>query len=267
MSIVSSELIAYGCLVPPTPDATGDVTASIGGGIDVTNRVVFTTILPSAQTVKIKSSAADTRFTRITGRKADGTLVTENLQLNGTTAVTSANTYDRVLKFAVYDSGNTTLTGSATLTATLYLNDGTTVVGAVGGTASTSTETGFYGLFIGSSSDPVATKTRYEKFFYKNTNATLALQAGTIQLTADTSAVLSIAVENTTGDTHTVATRLTAPTGGNLVGGAFATTAIAIPGTSLAAGVAVGVWVKQALAIGNAPINTSFQTTITGQST
>jgi hypothetical protein len=263
MSILATDLIAYGVLVPPTPDATGDSTANIGGGIDVTNRVVFTNVLPSAQTVKIKSSAADTRFTRITGRKADGTLVTENLQLNGTTAVTSVNTFDRILKFAVYDSSNTTLTGSATLTVTLYENDGTTVVGAVGGTAATSTETGFYGMFIGSSSDPSVTKTRYEKFFYKNVHATLALQAPTIQLTADASAVLSIAVENTNGGTTTVATRLTAPSGVT----AFGTTAIAVPAGSIAAGAAVAVWVKQALAIGNAPINSSFQTTITGQST
>src|SRR6266705_1906496 len=149
MSIVAADLIAYGCTTPPAFDGTGDATASVGGAIDLTNRIVFTNVLPSAQTVKIKSSAADTRFTRITGRKSDGTLVTENLQLNGTTAVTSVNTYDRILKFAVYDSSNTTFTGSATLTATLYENDGTTVVGAVGGTASTSTETGFYGFFPG----------------------------------------------------------------------------------------------------------------------
>jgi hypothetical protein len=263
MSIVSAELIAYGVLVPPTPDATGDATSNIGGGIDVTNRVVFTNVLPSSQTVKIKSSAADTRFTRITGRKADGTLVTENLQLNGTTAVTSTNTFDRILKFAVYDSSNVTLTGSSTLTATLYENDGVTVIGAVGGTAATSTETGFYGMFIGSSSDPVATKTRYEKFFYKNTNASLALQAPTIQLTTDASGVLTIAVENSNGGTTTVTNRLTAPSGVT----SFGTSAITVPAGSIASGAAVAVWVKQALAVGNAPINASFQTTITGQST
>jgi hypothetical protein len=264
MSIVAAELIAYGVLVPPTPDATGDATSNIGGGIDVTNRVVFSSVLGSPQICKIRSSAADTRFTRITGRKSDGTLVTENLQLNGVTPVPTANTYDRILKFAVYDSSNTTLTGSATLTASLYQNDNSTLIGQVGGSASTSTETGFYGMFIGSSSDPVATKTRYEKFFYKNTNASLALQAPTIQLTADASAVLAIAVENSNGGTSTTTNRLTAP-GAAMT--AFGTTAITVPAGSIASGAAVAVWVRQSLAIGNAPINASFQTTIQGQST
>lgn len=265
MSVLTTDLVAFGCLVPPTPDNTGDATSNIGGGIDATRRVIFTNVLPSAQTVKIKSSAADTRFLRITGRKADGTLITENLQLNGTTAVTSTNTFDRILKVDAYNAANTTLdTGSATLTISVFENDGTTLVASWGGTAATSSEVGFYGFFIASSSDPVATKTRYEKFFYKNMNATFALQNPTIQLTADTSTVLTIAVENANGGTTTTTNRLTAP-GAAMT--AFGTTAITVPAGSIAAGAAVAVWVKQALAVGNAPISASFQTTIQGQST
>jgi hypothetical protein len=253
MAILASELIAYASANVPTDD-----TSTSGGAIDATRRVIFTNTVPSTQALKLKSDGADVRVARVTIRKADGTLITENVTLNGTTAVTMTNSAERVTKVDLYNAANTAPTSDAARTVTVYLNDGTTVVQAI-----PPNEIGFLAFFTNSSSDPSTTKTRYEKFFMKNTNGTLALQTPTVQLTTDASGKLTIALANANDDTGSVANRTTLP--GSIT--AFGTTAISVPAGSIASGAAVGVWVKQALSAGDAPIKNTFQTTTVGQST
>jgi hypothetical protein len=92
MPITSSELILYNSANMPTDD-----TSTSGGAIDAQRRPVFTQMTANAQ-IALVSSGADTRQVTVMGRKPDGTLVTENVTLNGTTEVLTTNTYERLLR-------------------------------------------------------------------------------------------------------------------------------------------------------------------------
>lgn len=243
MSITSSELVAYGALSRPTDD-----TSTSGGGIDTTVRPLFTQMAANA-VIEVVSSGADTRTVTVVGRDAAGVVQTVVLALNGTAPVDSAQAFERLV--------------SVTLSATSPTNTVTVKQGAAGATlaAIPPNEKGFYILFDNAASTD-APVSRYEKVFLKNTDGALALTTAQVTLTSDASGLLSVGLEAAVNDTSTVANRTTAPAGVAFSGTG---TALNVPGGNLAAGDAIGVWVRQSLPANQVPGKSSFTLQLSGQ--
>lgn len=253
MSILAAELIAYGSANMPEDD-----TSSYGGAIDATDKVLFTDIA-ATDTVKIVSSnAGDTTQTvTVTGRLASGVIDSDALSLNGTTVVTGSKSFERILKVVV----NAAHTGTITVTR----NTGGATIGTL--------ESGililrrlFYKSFAEASGG--STKTYYEKIFLKNTNATLSLLGAAVVETADPLGLLTFTLENAVGGTTSKSNRLTVPASGETSNSAvFDGASKNVPGTDLAAGAAIGVWIKLILAAGAAAAKSTYTLQLSGTST
>lgn len=243
MAILSTELIAYCAASMPIDD-----TSTSGGAIDAKNRPVFTQFGANALLSLTSTSASDTGNVTVNGRLASGALDTETYALTGTTEKMGAKTWERVL--------SVTMAADAIGTVTAKQGSGGSTIGtiAIG-------ERGFRALFYDSASDPVATKTRFEKIFWKNTNGSLSLTSAAMKLTADPSAKIRIGVAATIGDSGSVANRLTSP-GVTFVDDNVSQNINATP--TLASGSAIGVWIEQALGIGDSPVRSTFTTQLSG---
>src|SRR5579863_1775264 len=92
-SVVISDLRFYGSASMPEADS-----ATTGGAIDFTKRVEFASNTAGACLFDVVSSSASDTATKIIyqGRKADGTLASETLTLNGTTKVNGTLTLERL---------------------------------------------------------------------------------------------------------------------------------------------------------------------------
>jgi len=242
MPIASSDLVLYNSASMPTDD-----TSTSGGAIDTLRRPVFTQMTANAQ-LALVSSGADTRQVTITGRKTDGTYTSETVTLNGTTEVLTTNTYERLLR--------------AEASATHASNTITIKQGAGGSTLATipPNERGVTAMFINSASESTAVD-RYEKVFFKNNHATLTLQSAQVTLTADPAAKIFIGLATAKNDSGSVANRKTAPAGITFVDD---NVAVNVPGNTLEAGSAIGVWVRQSLAANDAPVRSTFTLQISG---
>jgi len=246
VSITSAELINY--LSANMPE--DDVSTS-GGAIDTAGKPDL--VQWSANAVaEVVSDGADTRTLTVTGRLATGVIDSEVLTLNGTTPVTGAKTWERVLK-AELSAGSASRTvllkqgASGTTRATFVPND---VIKRV--------------LFYDSFSD-TSELIRYEKLFWKNTNGTLTLTNSTVTLTDDPDSRIRMGLDPSVDDTVSSADRLTAPAGVSFVDDDVAQS---VPGGgNLAAGSAIGVWIEQDLPISDSPHKSTFTTELAGTST
>jgi len=246
MPIASADLIALGSLNRPEDD-----TALVGGAIDIDNRPVFTQ-LAANDTVQVKSDNAGdiTQNVTITGRDAAGAEVSEVLgPLTGVTPVVGTQTFERVLKVVMDADAVGIITVERTIGPTLIQ---TIPIG----------ERGFYGLFIKSASESAAT-TRFEKLFWKNTHASLTLNAAKVELTADPAAKIRLGLEAAKNDTNTAANRKTAPGGVTFVDNNVKQD---VPGNTLEAASAIGTWIELALAIDDTPVKDTFTTQLEGTS-
>ena len=241
MSITTAELIAYGSLNRPQDDV-----ATSGGAPDFQNRPVFTQLVANS-TLVYTSNAADTRQVTTRGRDSTGAIVNETISLNGTTPVSGAQVFERILTVQVASSGSQVVTiGGA----------GNSSLGQI-----PASEIGFYCMFINSASDPAVGKTRYEKIFWKNTDAALTLTSATIQLSADPSSKITIGLTVALNDSTSVANRLAAPAGVSFVGVGVSQNVV---GNQLAAGSEQGVWILQTLNAGDAALKSTFTTQLAG---
>lgn len=250
MSITAAELILYGSLNNPTDDVT-----LTGGAPDAQRRPVFTqlgtTALVGTSVLVYSSNAADTRNITATGRDATGTVVSETVSLNGVTAVTGAQAFQRIQSVVVASSGSQIATVGG---------------GGVGNLGQIPPgEIGFFMMFRNAFST-TSQSVRYEKTFWKNTDATLTLQSSNIQLAADPSGVLQVGIDTALNGSATVTNRLNnAPAGVSFVGAGVNQS---LPGAGgLPAGGYIGVWVSQTLAINNAPIENYFNLQLAGNTT
>jgi len=241
MSIAASDLIAYGSASRPIDDVS-----TTGGAIDTTDRPDFTQFTANAVPA-IVSDGADTRNVTIEGRNAAGAIVSETNALNGTTEVVFATTMERILTITIASS-------SGTRTVTVKQGAG----GATRATVSIN-ETSRTAFFRRSASESGGT-IRYEKLFWKNTHATLTLNAAQITLTADPDARIRVGVAGSLNDTATVANRKTSP------GVTFVDDGVAqnVPTTIMAAGDRIGVWVEMNLPASDAAHRTTFTTQLSG---
>lgn len=241
-SIASSDLVQYAAANMPADDSS-----TAGGAIDTLRRIDFTQMAANDTVRAVSSNAGDTSQTlTITGRKADGSIASETLSLNGTTPVTSSNTYERLLKAEL----SATCTGSVTVARTT----GPTTIRII-----PAGERGFLAIFRQTASSPGGTIDVYGKFFWKNTHGTLALTVAVVKENADPDARVTHALAAALDDTATVANRLASP------GLAFDGSDKNVPNSqNLSAGSAIGVWLKLSLTTGDTAHRTTYTSELDG---
>jgi hypothetical protein len=246
MSIASTDLVFYN-----SANMTVDSSSTTGGAIDTLRRPDFTQISSAEKIDFVSSAAGDTSQTlTLTGRLADGSLASETLNVNGTTTVSSANTYERLLKaeLSATCAGTLTVKGHTSLTTFRVIPIG---------------ERGFQAIFQQLASDPVSTTLWYEKFFIKNTNGSLALTSSVVKENADPSGDVDFGLASALNDSATTTNRTTAP--GSIT---FASTAVNVPNSqNLSSGSAIGVWLRLTLAGGAAALKTTWTGEIDGNTT
>jgi hypothetical protein len=249
VSISPSDLIAYAALNQPE-----DETSPAGGAIDPDTRVVFTDLAANDKVEVLSSAIADTtQHITVRGRATNGSLAQETVLLNGTTPVVlNANTFERI--------------ESAALDADTA---GTVTVRRQGGGATIGTippgERGFTRLFIKAFS-AAAPKDYYAKVFLKNAHATLSLLDAVVKENADPTGRITFALQNTINDSEAPVNRLTAPVNVTAFGNSDITLLAATGTADLAAGSAIGVWLKLSLDADNAPIKSTYTIELDGNS-
>ena len=245
MPIAATDLIPLGSASRPE----NDVDTS-GGAIDTGDRP-SPCILAANDTLEILSSAAGdtTQTVTITGRGADGAILSDVQTLSGTTPVAMTGTFERVLKVVM----SATAVGIVTIRrASAGATVDTIPIG----------EVGFFGMFIKSASESGAT-TRYEKIFWKNDHATLTLNDAELELTADPSSKITVGATVAKDDSTSVSNRKATPGGVSFVDDGVA---ISIPTGILAAGEAIGLWILMSLDADDSPLKTSHTTQLAGTS-
>ena len=244
MPLVDSDFVVYGSAVMPDDDSA----TNIGGAIDTTKRVVFTDI-PATGTVGVYSSDANdnTQNVTITGRDSTGVIVSETLSLNGTTKVSGAQSFERILKILVSAAHNGTITvedNQATPNKIVDIEPGVLEI-----------RRPFYNAAADVSGGSV--RKYYEKVFFKNNNTTTALTGAQISEQADPSGKVAFALESVLdgNDTNGVGNnRLVAPSGYTFDSNAknVANSGNHNPGT------AQGVWLELTLNPGDPSQNTTY---------
>lgn len=244
MPVAAADLIAFASANMPVDDV-----ATSGGAIDLLRRVVFTDLAADDDIEVISTAAGDTQNCTIKARDSTGVEKTETKALTGTTAAIFST-------LGVVKSVQSVELASAaigTITVRRSVGGLTIATIAIG-------ERGFMRLFRGAASEAGAT-TRYEKFFWKNTHASLALLAAVVKQSADPSGKIQHGLATAKDDTVSVANRKTVPTGVT-----FDDTNKNVPGTDLLNGQAIGVWLYMNLLANDAPIETTYTSEISGQS-
>jgi nitrous oxidase accessory protein NosD len=246
VSIVASDLVLFHAATQSDVDGS-----TVGGAIDLLRRPDFTQATAADTVEVISSSASDTQNCTIEARKADGTVVSETLVLTGTTAkVFSGNgAIDRILKVELASVAIGTVTVRKNSAGATYR---TIPIG----------ERGFSAVMRKGSSSTSGIINYYAKTFWKNTNGSFALLAATVTESADPSATITHGLATAVNDSGTTTNRQTAP--GSVT---FAGTAAAVPGTDLASGAAIGLWLNMTLATNNAPIRSTYTSQLAGSTT
>jgi hypothetical protein len=243
MAVVAAELIAYASAGQPVTDGT-----SSGGAIDPKTRVIFTD-LAAPDTLYVKStSASDTGNIVIVTRDAAGSDNTQTVAINGTTGTNLTGTHAHMMS----------ATMAADAVGTVTVGRGTITVPGTAVSTITPGERGFIRLFRFATVPASATTDRYEKFFFKNTNGSLALQDVVVSESGDSTTYCTYAMEDAVNDNTSVANRITAPGGSDIGGSGFVNTPTTLTmGTEtdaltkdLAPGAAIGIWVKFSLPAG-----------------
>lgn len=245
MPIVDADLVAYNALNRPEDDvATG------GGGRDVDFKPDFTQLAADDDIEVVSAAAGDTTQTvTVDGRDATGAFVTATGALNGTTPVilTPATTFERVLSISM----DADAVGIVTVRREAAAGDIYDIpIGERGSSA----------FFIRSASE-AGTVTRHDKFFWENEHATLTLNAAKVQMTADPAARLRQGVEASKDDSTTISNRLAVPGGITFVADSVQQN---VPGTTLEALTAIGVWLEQALLAADPAIRSTFTHELAG---
>ena len=239
MSVVSGDIRVYGS----ANMQEGDVGVQ-GGAIDTTTWVLFDSATlvnspagsSSIMTI-VSTQAGEKTSVYITGRNPGGSIVGDTIALNGITPVNGSIAFERLLKIgAVGHSGTITIKDSNTAVITT-IPSGISYV-----------RRPFYDV----SSDVAggATRNYYEKVFIKNTGSPNSLLGATVcDVAGGVATGINWALELAQNMNGTSVSRVTAPSTGV---GTFVTdyTASGIPGTDLASGAAIGLWMNLILVAG-----------------
>jgi hypothetical protein len=246
VSVVASDLVQYHAATQSDVDAT-----PVGGAIDTLRRPDFTQVTAGDTVEVISNNAGDTQNCTIEARKADGTIVSETLALTGVAAKIFAGNgaIDRILKVELASNAVGSVTVRKSVAGATYR-----VIPAG--------ERGFSMVMRKGSSSTSGGVNYFAKTFWKNTNGVNALLGATISESADPAGVMTHGVATAVNDSGTAANRQTAPAGVTIDG-----TAKSIPGTDLAAGAAIGLWMQMTLAISNVAIKSTYTSQIAGSTT
>lgn len=249
MPIADTDLIAYAALNQPE-----DEVSTAGGAIDPDTRVVFTDLAVNDDVEVVSDNAGDTtQQITVRARNSAGVIVSEQVTLTGLTPVvlSTMGVVQRILD-VVLDSD------AAGVVTVRRQGDAGDIADIPAG------ERGFTRLFIDSFSDPDTAKEYHAKLFLKNAHGSLSLLNAQVLEEADPSGLITFTLEDAQDDSGTVADRLTEP---SEISEVFSGDAKNVPGTNIAAGSAIGVWLKLSLSSGNAPIDDTYTIRLTGQST
>lgn len=251
MSVSASDIIVYGSA--NMPEANGTTS---GGAINTAVKIVFTDIAATDSVKFQSSSAGDTMNITVTGRSAAGAIVSETMALTGVTlTAATTQTFERILKIVLAS------TSAGTITITRNTG-GATIATMEPGITSVRR------LFYDAAADASGGSSRsfYEKVFIKNTNGTTTLTNTQIAENADPTGNITFDLESAVGGSNSVADRLnTAPTG---MLGSFDNTTKTVPSSgNLAAGSAIGVWLKLTLAAGTSATKSTYTLRTTGTTT
>lgn len=253
MPVAAADLVLYNAAAMVDAD-----TGAQGGAIDTLRRPDFTQIAADDDIEAVSTAAGDTTQTlTIEARKADGTVVSETKTLTGTTAIvfSTIGVVERVLKAEL------SATCAGTITVRRSVAGATLRVIPIG-------ERGFVMPFRKCSSDPSVQKDYFAKLFWKNTHATLALLGATVKQNADPTGFVTHLLAATTGDTATSTNRVTAPAAADTQDpDTFDDTDKAVPGTDLAAGGTIGVWLRLRLPAATAPQRSTYTSELAGSTT
>ena len=245
----ASDLQLYGSAVMPEDD----VTTNIGGAIDLTTLVSFTPLDATGAIEVISDNAGDTtQSITVTGRAADGTVITDTKALNGDTVVALTGNFKRLLKaeLTAPAAGIVTVRKSGAAGDLMIFPAGVTTIRRP---------------FLYASADVAggAARAFHEKVFYRNNSATDALLSAQVTLETNLGGKITFGLEaalNGTGD-NGANNRLTAPGGITFNG-----TAKGVPGDNLTTEDAIGVWLKLSLAAGDAAADGTFTPKLAGTS-
>jgi len=148
MSVLMNNLVFYGSTNMPEADS-----ATIGGAVDFSKRVMFSDVSPTGTMDYVSSSTSDTATKiELMGRDSTGAIQTETKTLNGTTVVTGSQSFERLLAGAA---------SGASSNGPIANPGGTTAVGdiaAISHTAVVSAHTGQTGSANSTSSAPPVMK-------------------------------------------------------------------------------------------------------------
>jgi hypothetical protein len=244
MPIAASDLKAYQAASMPEDDAS-----TTGGAIATAGLVEFTDVAADDDLEAVSDNAADTMNLTITARNAAGAIVSETTALAGTTPVvfSSLGVIERFMKslLASAAAGIVTIRRSPS---------GATVATLAAGKTSTRR------LFYDSASEAGAT-TRFEKLFLKNEHGTLTLNNAALKLTTDPAATIRIGGAPSKDDSATVTNRKTTPASVTFVDDGVSQS---VPGGTLEAAAAIGVWAEMQRGAGAAAIKDTFTVELSG---
>lgn len=233
MTIAQSDLVFCASTDSPWADDQAN-----GGAIDPSSRILAS-ILSSREKLEVVSDGADTRDVTIIGRNYGGEQVIDIIELNGTTVVSGQIEFYTVLEILLSDA-------DASRTITIRQQSDNTVLQTVGPNIDKYTS-----LFKFAFPSESQTLTRYEKVFAKNNHASDSLIDALVSMTANLSGNISYGLAASQDDSLSASDRLTAPSGITFV--STLNNEDAVPGSDIAAGSAIGIWIKQVLAADERP--------------
>lgn len=245
---VAADLVLYHSANQPTAD-----TGTAGGAIDPLRRPDFTPLAAADDLEAVSSAAGDTTQTlTLICRLASGVIVSETKTLTGTTAIIfSVNgVVERIL------SAELSATCAGTITVRRSVAGATVRTIPIG-------ERGFSMFIQRIASDPSVQVNRYAKLHWKNTHGSQAALGAIVKQNADPDARITHLLANAVNDSATVANRTTAPAAADTQDpDTFDDTDKTVPGTDLAAGASIGVWLRAQLPAADAPHHTTYTSQI-----
>lgn len=252
MPVAATDLVFYGSAAMPEND-----TDPAGGAIATAVRVIPNSAslfnAPGGLIEMVSDNAGDAMNVTITGRNAAGSIVSETKALNGTTVVDFTTTFERIYKIVLASAaaGSVTIRQDGAGTTLVVIEAGVTTI-----------RRPFYG--VGADVAGGSERVFYEKIFLKNNHGTLSLLGAAIAENADPEAQLEFTLEDAVDDNESTANRLAAPVG---ISEAFSSASKNVPGTDLAAGSAIGIWLKLTLPAGDAVTKTTYTLEASGTTT
>ena len=241
MPLAASDIQWWAASVFPIDDSI----QNIGGGIDLTKKIIFTRLGTLSTLEMLSSDAGDTTQTvTVYYLDAAGVLQSDTKTLNGVSVVAFTGnmlTFLRCVKSA--GTTGTVTIRKASAGATIVTLE-PTVLGA---------QMPHYNPLI----DQSAEKVYVDKVFVKNTHATIALTLATLAIVADPQSTITFALEaalNGTGTNGAGNNRQVLPSGFT-----FDTTTKSLAnGGILTAGAAQGFWIKKLLTAAKAPFDDTY---------